>query len=121
MAECRKCRLLVAFDDGDLLVEGTLLVGHRLEHAGEDLIEKLLLGGDDDIDLRMKLIVLSHGYLRLEVGDDFRCPYLAAEEENSAVLLVLAANVLERVVGLLIGRAARTLVLTNSVRESPWF
>lgn len=87
---------------------------------GEDFIEELLLGGDDDIDLRMKLVVLSHGHLRLEVCDDFWCPYLASEEEeDSAILLVLAADVLERVVGLLIGRAARALVLALNADGHP--
>lgn len=104
-------RLLVAFDDGDLLVEETLLVGHRLEHTVEDIIEELLFGGDYDIDFGMKLVVLSSDYLCLEVGDDFWRPYFAAEQENSAVLRVSTTDVLERVVDLLVGRAVRALVL----------
>lgn len=91
-------RLLVAFDDGDLLVEETLLVGHRLEHTVEDIIEELLFGGDYDIDFGMKLVVLSSDYLCLEVGDDFWRPYFAAEQENPAVLRVSTTDVLERVV-----------------------
>lgn len=115
VVECREGRLLVTLDDGDLLVEESLLVGHRLEHAWEDFIEELLLGGDDDIDLRMKCAVLARGRLCLQVGDDFWCPYLPAEDEDSANLLVLTADVLERVVDLLIGRAACTLVLALDV------
>lgn len=119
LKERGESRLLVAFDDGYLLVEKALLVGHRLEHAVEDIIEELLLGGDYDIDFGMKLVVLSSDYLCLEVGDDFWRPYFAAEQENSAVLRVSTTDVLECVVDLLVGRAVRALVLALDADGQP--